>query len=78
MADALLHSSETTLCAKSGIADQAGLRLPAYQPRSPKLKASPIVASCRSYEHYADPLLPRFSAGNIPNLTKAVFPTDVG
>ncbi|MGR9556401.1 hypothetical protein ACU8MG_24990 (plasmid) [Rhizobium leguminosarum] len=27
MADALLRSSETMLCAKSGIADQAGLRL---------------------------------------------------
>jgi len=49
MADALLRSSETMLCAKSGIADQAGLRLPAYQPRSPKLKASPIMASWRWY-----------------------------
>jgi hypothetical protein len=73
MADALLHSSETTLCAKSGIADQAGLRLPAYQPRSPKLKASPIVASCRSYDHYADSVLPRSPAENILTLTKRYF-----
>jgi hypothetical protein len=64
---------------QSGVADQAGLPLPAYQSRSsPKLKASPIMASCRSYDHYADSGLAAFPCREHPNPDKAVFPTDIG